>query len=345
MCDMTHSYVWHDSFIRVTWITHMCDMTHKCDMTHLWCRLRRIRPPSYVWHDSLIRVTWLTHKCDMTHLWCRLRGIRRCAFKCLVLHMWHDSFIRVTWLIHTCGMTHSYVWHDSFIRVTWLIRDSFIRVTWLMHTRGMTHSCVRHDSSLWMRRDSFTPRIQMSGAAHMTRLIHIGWWRPIGCLIFIGHFPQKSPIISVSFAKMTCNLRHPMGLRHPVRVTWLLHTARSGVWGYTCDRTYLYVWHASFIRVAWLIHVWDMTHPCEWDVTPSYRAFKCLVLHMWHDSFIRGTWLIHTCGMTHSCVRRDSSRLVLHMWHDPWLIHTSETWLIHTSETWLIHVWDMTHHV
>jgi len=38
----THSYVRHDSFIRVTWLIHMCDMTH-----------------SYVRHDSFIRVTWL----------------------------------------------------------------------------------------------------------------------------------------------------------------------------------------------------------------------------------------------------------------------------------------------
>jgi len=28
MCDMTHSYVWHDAFIRVTWPTHTCDITY-----------------------------------------------------------------------------------------------------------------------------------------------------------------------------------------------------------------------------------------------------------------------------------------------------------------------------
>jgi len=115
-CDMTRSYVWHDTFICVTWLIYMCDMTH-----------------SYVWHDSFICVTWLVRMCDMTH-------------SCV----WHDSFICVTWLILTCDMTRSYVWHDSFICVTWLIymchmthlyvwHDSFICVTWLIYMCDMIH--------------------------------------------------------------------------------------------------------------------------------------------------------------------------------------------------------------
>ena len=38
MCDVTHSHVWRDSLICVTWLTHMCDITY-----------------SYVWRDSF---TW-----------------------------------------------------------------------------------------------------------------------------------------------------------------------------------------------------------------------------------------------------------------------------------------------
>jgi len=152
--DMTHSYVntsvtwlirmwmrvWHDSFVCVPELMHMCDMTH-----------------AYVWHDSCICVTWLVHMCDMTHA-----------------YVWHDSCICVTWLMHMCDMTHAYVWHDSCICVTWLMHmcdmtrayvchDSYIYLPWLMH---MCRSALR-------RRNMLHVMLHVSSGIKMCRNINI----------------------------------------------------------------------------------------------------------------------------------------------------------------------------
>ena len=78
MCDTTHSYVWHDSFIHVTWpFIYVTWLIHICDMTH-----------SYMWHDSFICVTWLIHMCGVSHS-----------------YMWRDS-LQLPFCVHL--ETHIY---------------------------------------------------------------------------------------------------------------------------------------------------------------------------------------------------------------------------------------------
>ena len=84
-CDMTQSYVWHDSIICgqnwFTWLIYTWDMAH-----------------SYLWHDSVIcghnlwgrgDVTWLICVCSMTHSTCA---------------SWFVTC--VTWLMHTPSLNY-----------------------------------------------------------------------------------------------------------------------------------------------------------------------------------------------------------------------------------------------
>ena len=62
ICDMTHSYIRHDSFIYVTRLIHICDMTH-----------------SYMWHDSYIYATWLVLRClTCVHTWETWQSVHTC---------------------------------------------------------------------------------------------------------------------------------------------------------------------------------------------------------------------------------------------------------------------------
>jgi len=119
MCDMTHSFVLHDSFIVVIWLIHMRGMAYvcMCDTTH-----------SYVWHDSFICVTWLIHMCDMTHS-----------------YVSHDACMCVTRLIHMRDITHSYVRHDSFIFVTRLIQMCDNTISCLWHNRFIRATHIHVD--------------------------------------------------------------------------------------------------------------------------------------------------------------------------------------------------------
>jgi len=54
ICDVTHLYAWHGSFVCAIWPILVCNMTH-----------------SYAQHFKCTRATWLIHMCDTTHLYTR----------------------------------------------------------------------------------------------------------------------------------------------------------------------------------------------------------------------------------------------------------------------------------
>jgi len=307
VCDMTHSYVWRDSFICVTWPICVCIVTkklcvtwliHMCDMTHnqntefasdicsseCWnmflCDVRH----SYVWHDAFVRATWLIYMCDVTHIHntefesCICSSECRNWFMCDMAYsyVWHDAFIWATWLIH--------VWRDaqSANRV-WILcaavsAETGLRVTWGIHMCDMTriHMCGMADSYLW--HGSF---------------ICVTW-----------------RTIRAQSLSLRCRNRFTRGMAHwyvwqgaIICVTWLIHM---------CGMAHSCVWHGSFMCVTWrtiraqslnLIYavvsveiglcVTCLNHMC--DVTH---------LHVWHDSCMCATWLIHTCDMAYSYVWR-----------------------------------------
>jgi len=91
-----------------------------------------------------------------------------------------------------------------------------------------------------------------------------GWRRVIGCLMFIGHFPQKSPILVANLRKVKHEIRHPMGLRHPV-----------------CIFVYitLYVYYTNIFRCMY-IYVYNITYIYIWtshDALTKY--FKIIYTH------------------------------------------------------------------
>ena len=225
MCDMTHSYVWHDSFICVTWLIHMCDMA----ISYVWRVTRPILPLTRLIYLCDVRSgviicgTWLFHMCDMTHS-----------------YVWHDSFVCVTRLTHTCDMTHSYAWPDELTCVTWLIHITD------------TYTCTGH----WMRSSGFYSLICVTGLIHMCAHIRDStysyvWPDWLTCVTWPIHITRTYTL--------TSRWMRSSGFVSLICVTWLIHMCV-----HMCDMNHsylcLHIWYASFICVTWRTHMSDMTY-------------------------------------------------------------------------------------
>jgi len=214
VCDMTHSCVWHDSFMCVTWLIHVCALTHSylCrdsadvfgtdDMTK-----------SFLWHNSFICVTWLVHTYAGTQP--MYSGLVLSVFGLLImfrerfvramthLHVWHDSSICqclccsscfasgscVPWVIYMCDLTHSYVSVRAPHHISRAVRachDSFLFVSWLIHI------CLFSDCS-----SSFARGVHVWWLIPFCDMTHpyatsLG---PISCLIFTEIILQTNPVM------------------------------------------------------------------------------------------------------------------------------------------------------
>jgi len=141
-----------------------------------------------------------------------------------------------------------------------------------------------------------------------------------GCRIFIGHFPQKNPIISGSFSERDLQLKASHASSPPCM----------------CGRTHSYVGHDSFVCGTWFSYVCHMTH--------SY--VEC-------DAFVCGSWLIHMCNVTcvtwliRVCVTwliHLSDVAHLHAWYGAItcvscrVAFVCVTWRIHVCVTWRIRI-------
>ena len=139
-------------------------------------------PPCHVIHTNGSRYTyswvmshvWMSH---VTHM-----NESRHPSECVMSLVWKSHVARMT---QSC---HKYEWVMSHMNEschTWMNHVTHINVSFVTHDSFMcvTHVWVTHE---WHMSDTWVKHMNESHTIHSCVSL-------MGCLIFVGHFPQKRP--------------------------------------------------------------------------------------------------------------------------------------------------------
>jgi len=173
-----------------------------------------------------------------------------CVLVCVQAHIHTYTSILIYTYMHIIGQ---FVDKESWCKASWGSS---------LHTRTHTHT------------HTHTHTITLDASMPCT-----GWWRRIACRIVISHFPQKSPMISGSFAERDLHLKASYASSPPCTksqqhyththiqihtCTQILNTLplRRPVGKYTCIHTHKYVYtsdnkHANIFAN---VYVYTLAH-------------------------------------------------------------------------------------
>ena len=209
-----------------------------------------------------------------------------------------------------CTLTRTHFTKGVKIRIMKLMQGVATKVavlvTWLIHARDKMHSCARLDvlgqyfvfTFLLVWNDTFN-----CGA----RLMHI-------CDMTHSSV-QHDSFISATWLIRKCDMTHSQVWHDSsISATWLV--CKSGmifpqVWRDVCVPHDLSICHASFICVAWRIHVYDMTYSCVTWRIHVYMMYTCMTRDLFsdvtsptavNDLHVWVTWLTLMYNMPHYCM-------------------------------------------